>query len=583
MTLLAPLRLWGLAIVCAASGLACSTNVADRNGSAPGTPGAPGAPNNSGSTSSVGSGSGGSPGGVSSTPIGATGGNGMTGASACTEGTPLAPARVWMLTDEQYVNVVNDVLGVALTGNDAQITAAASTSGNYTNESEAFKVDAAAAQGYQRAALKIASLAKPCGASVTPACVEQFVREKTARAWRRPLAENEVAELLKIYNDYATVDGADSALSLVVQTVLESPSFIYRRELGVNAATSTAPVTMNAHERASALSFLLLNSGPDGALWAKANDGTLSDNSVFAVEVSRLLALPAAQDQVSRLVGYWAGVEKIPGSAKDSELFPEYTATLKASLYEGAQAFVRDVVWSGKFSDLLTSRKVYVNDGLAAVYGLTGVTGAALVPVELPTAVPAAGLLTQPGILAATNKRRSLEDPIHRGLFIRNAFVCGGSIPAPPANATDVAKTMMGTERELAQQRAALPTCAGCHALFDPLGLPLEQFDPIGRYRATDAKGAALSGDAILVGFGADLDGPVSGITDLALRLTSGRRSADCSSKTLTKYALGYSTQVESCDLTRAKDAFAQTGSFRTLFEKLLTSPAFGIRDIQLN
>ena len=578
MTLLAPLRLWGMAIICTACGLACSTNVADRNDRAPGGLGTP-----PGSTSSVGSGSGGSPGGVSSTPGGATGGTGVPGATACTEGTPLAPARVWMLTDEQYVHVVKDVLGVALAGNDAQITAPTSTSGNYTNESEAFKVDTAAAQGYQRAAIKIASMAKPCGASVTAACVEQFVREQVARAWRRPLAENEIAGLLKIYNDYATVDGADSALSLVVQAVLQSPSFIYRRELGVNAATSTAPVAMNAHERASALSFLLLNSIPDDALWAKANDGTLSDNTVFAAEVGRLLALPAAQDQVSRLVGYWAGVEKIPSSAKDGELFPEYTAMLKASLYEGAQAFVHDVVWSGKFSDLLTSRKVYANDRLAAVYGLTGVMGAALVPVELPTTVPAAGLLTQPGILAATNKRLSLEDPIHRGLFIRNAFVCGGSIPAPPANAANVANTMMGTERELAQQRAALPTCAGCHALFDPLGLPLEQFDPIGRYRATDAKGVAIASDAILVGFGADLDGPVTGITDLAQRLTNGRRSADCSSKTLTKYAIGYSTQVESCDLTRAKDAFAQTGSFRTLFEKLLTSPAFGLRDIQLN
>ncbi len=522
------------------------------------------------------------PSGTGSAPGAATGGAVTTitdQGTVCAPGAALAPARVWLLSDEQVVKVVSDVLGATLSGVDAQITTANGTSGNYTNLSEAFQVDAPAAQGYQRAAIKVAQQLKPCGATVTAPCVEQFVNDGIAKAWRRPLLPSETAGLMKIYNDFAPSEGPDEALSMLIQAALQSGSFLYRTEIGTDASQATAPVALTSNELASALSFLLLDSAPDAELWSKANSGTLLQTDVLKAEVDRLLALPRTRDDLSKLVGYWAGVELIPSRTKDLTLFPEYTDSVRAAAYAGTGAFLKDVMWNGKFSDLFTSRKVYATSELAAVYGLPAVAGTGLMPVDVPASQPASGLLTQPGLLAATNKRAAKGDPIHRGLFVYNSFVCGGTVPPPPAAAADLSKTMMGTERELSQQRAALPTCAGCHSLFDPLGLVFDQFDPMGRFKPTDANGATISSSSTIAGLGADLDGPITGVTDLAQRLASRRATADCATRTLGKYVLGFSSAVDSCDLTTARDTFATSGSFADFFRTLLTAPGFVVRD----
>ncbi len=564
--------------------LACSANVPRSTASKPpigpdGTPTANGMGGGGATPAMAGPGSGGAPGAVG--PGTGTGGETIAGPAGtpCAPGAPLAPARVWLLTDQQIVNTGRDVLGSTLTGADAQITTQSGLSGNYTNLSEAFQVDDKAALGYQRAALKIAQQLKPCGTTVTAACVEQFINDKIARAWRRPLAATETAALMKIFNDFSPTEGADEALSMVIQAALQSGSFLYRTEIGTDASQATGPVALTANEVASALSFLLLDSTPDDQLWSKANGGALLQPDVLKTEVDRLLTVPRARDSVSRLVGYWGGVEKIPNSIKDSTLFPEYTSSLKSSLYAGASAFLKDTVWNGKFADLFSSRKVYANTELASVYGLPAVAGAELVPVEIPASQPAAGLLTQPGVLSATNQHKDSGDPIHRGLFLYNSFVCGGTVPAPPPGALDVSKTMTGTPRELAGKRAALAQCAGCHSLFDPLGLAFEQFDPIGRFKLSDANGVAIDSSSTVVGLGTDLDGPITGVADLAQRLANRAATANCATQTLAKYSLGYTSAVEACDLANARSTFATTGSFADFFRSLLTAPGFIVRD----
>lgn len=561
--------------------LACSANVPRGTGARDevgpdGRPIAKGAGTGGGSTG-PGLGTGGGIGAVT----GSGGGAAISGPNGtpCVPGAPLAPARVWLLSDEQVVKVSADVLGVTLMGPDAQITTANGVTGNYTNFSEAFQVDVPAAQGYQRAALKVAQQVKPCGDSVTATCVEQFINDKIARAWRRPLAAAETAALMKMYTDFSPTEGAEEALSMVIQAALQSGSFLYRTEIGVDAATATAPVTLTGHEVASAVSFLLLDSTPDDALWATANSGTLLEQGVLAAEVDRLLSIQRARDNVSEFVGYWGGVERIRQSSKDLTLFPEYTGSLREALYASATAFLRDTVWSGTFSDLFSSRKVYANSELASVYKLPAVAGTELVAVNIPAPQPAAGLLTQPGILSATNQHKDSGDPIHRGLFLYNSFVCGGTVPAPPPGAVEASSSMTGTPRELASKRAALAACAGCHNLFDPLGLAFEQFDAIGRFTLTDRNGVAIDSTATLVGLGADLDGPITGAADLAQRLATRPATANCTTQTLAKYSLGFTSAVESCDLANARSTFASTGSFAGFFRSLLTAPGFIVRD----
>jgi Protein of unknown function (DUF1592)/Protein of unknown function (DUF1588)/Protein of unknown function (DUF1595)/Protein of unknown function (DUF1585)/Protein of unknown function (DUF1587) len=521
----------------------------------------------------------------------------------CVQTASLAPARVWRLTDEQYVNVARDVLGITLTGADAEISTTANNSGTYTNMSEGNVVNIGGAQNYQTAAQKVATqavakIATLVGsATPTAAQVEQFVTSKVSRLWRRPVVPDEVAALTKIYND-AQPDGVSRQFGLLVQAALQAPSFLYRTELGTNAATSMGSIKMTPHEIASALSFFFVETAPDDDLWSKAESAAINDPAVLALEVNRLLALPATRANLARKASYWLGVEVIPTDVtnKSPTIFPEFTETLKTSLYQATFAFVEDILWNGKVSDLFTSQRIYANQEIGKVYGITGATGNAVVPLTAATPERSYGILTQPGMLLANAHRPGVTDPIHRGLFVYNTLLCGLSIPPAPPDALDIAATMSGTERELVDQRAKI-SCGACHANFDPLGLTFERYDSIGRYNETKyvvrnpmtstlswaTSPTPIDTSAVLpLALGPDMAGPVSGVAELAAKLKANpARVSDCAAGYIAQYSLGYDPNAQnSCAIQAVKQAFAQSGSFIDFFKALTTSPAFVARDI---
>jgi hypothetical protein len=376
-------------------------------------------------------------------------------------------------------------------------------------------------------------------------------------------------------------DGAGRAVELTMQAALASPPFLYRSEVGTNAATATGNVPLTPQEIASAVSFALTNSSPDAELAAKAADGTIASVDVLAAQVDRLMQLPAAHDNLAKKVSYYLNFEKVPIVTKDTSRFPDFTPSLQTSVYQSSQKLLADVLWSGHFADLFSSTRVYANADLARVYGLPGVTGTALAPVDGAAAGYTAGLLTHPALLLSSNKHVGTDDIVHRGLWVYENLACGVSIGAPPANADAVFATLTGTEREKALKRDAL-SCGGCHASFDPFGLVTENFDPIGRHRTIDPEsGGPIDTSATIVRVGDDLDGPVKDVNEVASRLAKGRRASDCAAVHLVTYVLDHNPELEnSCQMKQVKDDFANTGSFPQLFRAILTSPAFLTRDL---
>ncbi|HVJ16442.1 MAG TPA: DUF1592 domain-containing protein [Polyangiaceae bacterium] len=494
----------------------------------------------------------------------------------CTTGTSLAPARVWRITDEQYVNIVREVFGVTM---PAEVSEARVETADFTNLSELSIVNPNTALAYETAARQAAAQAVtshlatflPCGDKT---CVDGFIRNRVARAFGRPLTDTEVADLVAIY-DSSGVDGPSVGVRLVIEAALQAPSFLYRTELGpLTPGGPTAKVMLTPHEIASALSFALYESVPDDSLWAKAMDGSLATPSVLAAEVDRLLATDAVAANLSKKAGYWLGIERLARTEKDPAIFPEFTPSLKDSLYKSAQLFVQDLFKNGNIADLLSSKRMYLNQELATVYGIPGVTSTELLPVDVTLPQWNLGILSQPAVLAAFS-RPTVSDPIHRGLFVYYALACGGQIPAPPPGALEIADTFPkdATERELAGLRA-MSTCAGCHSLFDPLGLATEKYDPIGRYNE------AIDSTSTIAGLGPELDGAVTGLPELASRLSVGRRLSDCASTNLAPFVLGREVKVDtSCSLQEVKDKFAETGTFADFFRAMLTSPGFVTRD----
>ena len=495
----------------------------------------------------------------------------------------LAHARIWRLSDDQYVDAVRQLFGVTAGPHITQVEAVA----EFTNLSELSPVSNNTVASYQAAAKDIARQAvtshydkfMACGTS--DSCVQQFVRNRVARAFGRRLDDAEVTGYLDLFHK-GSLQSPQDGVRLMIEAALQSPSFIYRTELG--APTQGGPVgqvSLTPHEIATALSFSLTGSVPDEQLWQKADIGALASPEVLAAEVDRLLALPETQANLGQLAGYWLGVQKLNRTEKDGAQFPEFTEQLKASLQQSAQLFVQDLLLNGAVGDLVTSKRMFLNESMAMLYGIPGVTGADLKAVDVTLPERANGILSQPGILAAYS-RPNRGDPIHRGLFTFYSLVCGGSIPPPPPGALDVAKTFPpGTERQLAGYRAANAVCKTCHGRFDPLGLTTERYDPIGRYHETDETGP-IDQSSTLVTLGPDLDGPINGVAELGAKLTQGRRLSDCAVQNLSMFTLGHDVIGDtSCALQSVKDTLASTGKFRDFYKALLTSPAFIKRDVK--
>ncbi len=584
-----PISVVSLGAVLALGGGGCSTSVDTRAHGQKNTGPAGTVANSVGGSSGSGANSGilTGVGGGAIASLGTGGTPGVNG--TCMANASLAQARIWRLTDSQFVNVVKEVFGIAIPPEVSGAMVATSA----INLSENQVVTASNIQNYENSAKSAAGTLVGNLAAITPcasaapdaACTEQFIREKVARAYRRPLENDEVAQLMALYT-LGSGESPATGVRLVLEAVLQSPNFIWRTEVGPASPSELvvgSKVTLTPFELAGAVSFFLTEAAPDDALWQKAQDGTLSSASVLTAEVDRLLVSAPTQRVLGEDAGLWVGLPRLERNDKDPVAFPTFTPSAKAALISGTKSFLGDVLQRGSTSDLLTSNSIYLNQELAALYGVSGLTGDNLLPVKVATSERSSGLLSQPGILTAASAA-ARGDVVHRGLFVLRSVVCGGAIPSPPANAIAVAATlpMDATEKERANFRAGNAMCAGCHALFDPLGLTHENYDAIGRFSLNDPLGKPIDASSTLVGLGADLDGPVNGLNELASRLAATRRPADCAVANLASIALGRDAKLDtSCALQDVKDQVVQAASFAEFFRALLASPAFLTRDVQ--
>jgi hypothetical protein len=421
-----------------------------------------------------------------------------------------------------------------------------------------------------------------CTAAADDACIQTFLESFGKRAFRRPLQPAEVTDLMAVYAVGKAVD-APTGVQLALESIMAAPSFALRTEIGTKDASGRA--TLGNHEVASALSFLLTDSGPDAELMAAADAGTLASPDVLAQHVARLLETPAVQTSLtSTLLSTW-GIDKVFAEHKDPTLFPQYTPALQASMYRETELFVGDKLWgAAPVSTLWTSESTFVDAGLAALYGVTH-TGAAptdFVAVTLPAGTRA-GLLTQPSVLAS-RAGADVTSVVRRGLFVRTSLLCLPKVPPPPNSVqAAVAAQLEGgkTEKELAAERAATSPCNGCHALMDPPGLLLEHYDPIGRYR-TDIAGVPVDATADLTNFGA-VPGSFQNAVQFAQAASSAPEFKSCMARHLLTYALADDeVSLASCSVQEAASKLPATNvTFRDIAKQVALSPALWLRSAE--
>lgn len=343
-------------------------------------------------------------------------------------------------------------------------------------------------------------------------CARDIITNLATRAYRRPIDETDLDELLTYYNDGIDT-GFEEGIRSAITGILASPWFLYRGERLPDNAAPGEIYAVNDLELASKLSFFLWNSIPDQQLLEHGIAGTLSDPAVLESEIERMLADPKSETLASNFVHQWLDMQRIHEVVPDTDIYP-YAAGLgdpRADYLRELTLFADSIFRENRsIVDLLDASHTYMNEGVALNYGITSVKGDRFQRVELEDTVRH-GLLGKGAILmAAAYPNRT--SPVLRGAFILEHLQ--GTPPAnPPPGVEALDENAIGTTeaktvREMMAEHRANPTCFACHAVMDPLGFALENFDSTGAWRERDRfAGAGIDTTGVLPD-GTDIQGP---------------------------------------------------------------------------
>lgn len=467
-------------------------------------------------------------------PNGADTASGMPGGAAAPAAVSPVPLR--RLTRAEYAATVRDLLGLDPPENIQFVPEERVRW--FENDAEALTLSPVLAEQYLNAAESLSTRAVaqleryvPCAPRADDGCATTLIRELGQRAYRRPLTDDEAAGLTAAYHAGKADGGFRAGVEQVLRMMLIAPQFLYRIELGEPAgiAGTTRPTSW---EMASRLSYFLLGTMPDAALFEAAAANRLITPAAVAAEAQRLIESPRAKAAVAHVLRQWLDLDEIDRMEKLTTAFPEWRPALAPLMRREVDVFLENAFFGpeGTLQALYTSPRTTISRELAPLYGVPATAG----PVALdPT--KRAGLLTLLGTLSvhAANDDTS---PTLRGAFVRARLLCGELPPPPPSvNNQRPPLSTVKTTRERVNQHAADPSCAGCHVLIDPIGFGFETFDGIGKRRETEnGKPIDDSGEVVNTSIGR-----FKGAVELARKVGVSPEAARCLVTQIYRSALG--------------------------------------------
>jgi hypothetical protein len=392
------------------------------------------------------------------------------------------------------------------------------------------------------------------------ACVRQILGTLARRAFRRPVADEDLSILMTAYKAGRQSGTFENGIERALQQLLVSPEFLFRvdREPSSVAGRAAASYRISDLELASRLSFFLWSSIPDDQLLDLAARGRLRTPAVLEAEVRRMLADPRSEALTTNFVGQWLQLRNMQAVTPSEVLFPDFNDSLRHDFRRETELFVDSILREDRSAlQLLDADYTFLNDRLARHYGATGFNGTHFRRVAL-TDANRRGLLGQASILTLTSQPVRTS-PVFRGKYVLDTLL-GTPPPAPPPNVPalpDKSGVYAGrtlSMRERMAEHRANPTCAGCHAMIDPLGFGLEHFDAIGRWRNVDESYGKIDATGVLP------DGtPFDGVAGLrAALLKQPERFVTALTEKLLTYSLGRG--VEYYDMPAVRGIVREAG-----------------------
>ncbi len=340
------------------------------------------------------------------------------------------------------------------------------------------------------------------------ACARRIADNLASRAFRRRATEDDAARLLPFFEAGRVESGRfDDGVERLVTAVLVSPDFLYRSI----RVPDDAVADLSGLELASRLSFFIWNTGPDDELLDLAGAGRLGDPGVLDAQVTRMLTDAKASSLVTSFATKWLGLTDLESVQPDPMVFPEFDDALYQDFGREVELFLESILLEDRsILDLLTADHTFLNDRLAAHYGIPGVAGSQFRKFALADDARF-GLLGKGAVLLSTSYGNRTS-PVLRGAWVLERLL--GTPPTPPpaeveAFPDDPEGERPRTVRARLEQHRAAPACNQCHGVIDPIGLALENFDAIGRWRTMDSAAEAAIDARTVLPTGVAIDGPV--------------------------------------------------------------------------
>jgi hypothetical protein len=508
---------------------------------------------------------------------------------ACTGAPRVGPSQLRLLTNEQYAHAVRDLLAPLDVGDPTLGFPADAEVGGFRSNADVTISDVHF-ETYMATAGKLADRAvteidRVLGCDRAregdDACARRFIQDFGRRAFRRPLADEEVQRLAALHAT-GKAAGFANGVRLVIAAVLQSPHFLYHLDAGLLTPATDKAVPLDGYQVAARLAFFLWGSIPDRALLDAAAAGKLATREGVAAEAARLLADPKAGASLAGFHRQWLVTEEVEEAQKDRRVFSAWTPALATALGGEADRFAEHLMreGDGKLGTLLLAGYTFATGPLYALYGVPdpGPTAPAYKGfrrVELG-AGQRSGLLTG-GAFLASHAHANQTSPVHRGKVVREQLLCQ-PLPQPPANAADNPPGLDPrlSTRERFEKHRSDPACSGCHQLMDPIGVGFEAYDGIGRYREVEPNGARVDTVGELIGT-RDVDGRFRGAVELARRLAGSAAVHECVATKWLRYALGrLETADDDCTRAELAGVLAASGQdLRQLVVALTRTDAF--------
>ncbi len=414
------------------------------------------------------------------------------------------------------------------------------------------------------------------------ACATEILSRMARRGYRRSATDGEVQTLLEFFDMGREEGGSfDEGIQLALERLLVSPAFLLRVYEDPTQVEPGEIYRLSDLELASRLSFFLWSSIPDERLLDLAERGQLTDPMILEQEVRRMLADPRATETLATdFIAQWLELRRLDEVVVEDRRYPHYDQNVVEAFREETELFVASTLREDRsVLDLIRADYTYVNERLARHYGIPGVYGSKFRRVTLPDLEQRGGLLGHGSILSVT-AYPDRTSPVIRGKYLLTNFL-GTPPPPPPDNlVTDLAEggeSVPPSIRERLEQHRENPACFSCHAVIDPPGFALENFDALGGWRIRDE-----SGNPIDVGGTMPNGMEVQGLADLRSYLLDNTESfVGVVTEKLMVYALGRPLEYYDGPTARqiVRDAAADDYSWSSIVLGVVRSPAFLMRN----